>query len=140
MEDRFIVGCVEKVSIPAFGIENILAKVDTGAYSGVLHCEEIRVMNGVLLFIPAGQATTVEITDFEQRHVRSAHGHMKERYLVPITMEIQGKRFTTMIGIDNRSAMKYDMLLGRRFLRDNNILVDVKINEENDTEWELFEQ
>ena len=37
-----IIGSFEKVSFPDFGLNNIVAKIDTGATSGALHATHIR--------------------------------------------------------------------------------------------------
>ncbi len=41
MKDKTIVGSIELVGIPAFGLHDIDAKIDTGADSNALHCDNI---------------------------------------------------------------------------------------------------
>lgn len=135
---KIIVGHVEDVAIPAFQIEHVLAKVDTGAFSGALHCTDIAVNADAaeLSFNPMGRADLrAHMHDFETVTVRSASGHTQVRYLIPITIRLQGNLFPTIIGLTDRSDMGHEMLLGRRFLREHNIIVDVTINDEHDEEW-----
>ena len=40
------------------------------------------------------------------------------------------------IGLSNRADMNYEVLVGRRFLYENNIIVDVRINQELDIDME----
>lgn len=138
-----IFGTIEKVSLPSQGVGEVLAKIDTGAYSGALHCTDIKVFRKVksgtriLRYSPLGkheqrQATT----NFMETYVRSATGHRVKRYVIDTTISIQGKDYPIRIGLADRSKMKFPVLLGRRFLRDNNVLVDVRINEEYDDEGE----
>lgn len=138
-----VIGCLEPVSLPSLGVFNELAKVDTGAYSGALHCTDIRIFRRgvlrkrVLKFVPLGDAKlAVETTEFQKTYVRSATGHRVKRYIIETQIEIHGKTYPIKIGLSDRSDMKRAVLIGRRFLRENGILVDVRIGQELDDEGE----
>ncbi len=141
--NRAIFGHVEKVDVPTFGVKDLIAKVDTGAFSGALHCTDIRLdeATGMLSFSPMGdEALRYETAVYEQKIVRSASGHEESRFIIPIELVIQGTSYKTSIGLTDRSDMTREMLIGRRFLREHNILVDVSINEEYDSEWRVIEE
>lgn len=138
------VGCLEYVDFPQLGIVNVLAKVDTGAYSGALHCQHIKVVRKikdhrrVLKYVPLGIAELATETDqFEKIYVRSATGHRVKRYVISTTIKINGKKYQTKIGLSNRTDLRRQALIGRRFLRDNNLIVDVRKNETLDDEREV---
>lgn len=133
-----VLGYVEEVAIPSLGVDSVIAKVDTGAFSGALHCTGISLSRDrkTLSFDPLGQSELrVHLKKFEIRTVRSASGHEERRYLVPVTLKVAGREYTTIIGLTDRSDMGYEMLLGRRFLREHRMVVDVTLNEEYDEEW-----
>lgn len=132
-------GSLETVDIPALGIKGIVAKVDTGAWSGALHCTDIFEENGELHFTPLGDESRVEVVkEYEARMVRSATGHEVKRYLVPFDLEINGKTYHTVLGLSDRTLMMREMLLGRKFLIENNILVDVMRTLDDDHEAEMY--
>lgn len=142
--NRTVVGSFEQVSLPQLGLKDILAKVDTGAFSGAVHCTEIKIIRKglvrkrVLTFVPAGQLQLATETDkFTKKYVRSATGHRVKRYLIQTTITIKGESYPVEIGLSDRSDMKYPVLLGRRFLREQNMLVDVGLNVQYDDEGEL---
>lgn len=137
------IGCFEIVNFPELGLDGVMAKVDTGAFSGALHCTDIKVVRRgvrrrrILKFIPDGRPELAQETEkFFETHVRSALGHRKKRFIIETEIELRGKKYPIMIGLSDRSDMKRPVLLGRRFLRENNILVDVRINSEYDDEGE----
>lgn len=135
MTKQIIVGGVEAVSIPQLGISQLIAKVDTGAWSGALHCTNIRERADVLSFWPLGREDLKARTkNYQVVDVRSANGQDAKRYLIPVTLIVGGESYDTMIGLNNRSKMSREMLLGRRFLMENNILVDVSSTKELDEE------
>lgn len=139
---RMIVGHVEKVAIPSLKVDGVLAKVDTGAFSGALHCVNITLSEDgkTLYFQPLNKKTDrIKTTEFSRVFVRSTSGHKSARYTIQVTIFVQNKAYTTTIGLTNRSTMGYDMLLGRRFLRENAMLVDVLRNGEYDKEWGRLE-
>lgn len=140
---REIFGSFEHVSIPSLGIVNAVAKVDTGAYSGALHCSSIkeytRKSDGkkILKFTPSEDAAnSKELMRYARSYVRSSTGHRIRRYLFDTNIVIKDKKYPIRIGLSDRSDMNYEILIGRRFLRENNLLVDVLINQELDTDLE----
>jgi hypothetical protein len=137
-------GCLETVSMPRLGVTDVIAKVDTGAYSGALHCTDMRIVRRgwnrkrYLKFTPLGDPALATETDtFMKTYVRSATGHRIKRFIIDTEVTVQGKNYPVRIGLSDRSDLKRAVLLGRRFLRENNMLVDVRINEELDDEGEL---
>jgi hypothetical protein len=79
---------------------------------------------------------STETDMFMQTYVRSATGHRVRRFIIDTTITIQGQDYSIRIGLSDRSDMKRPVLIGRRFLRDNGILVDVRRNQELDDEGE----
>lgn len=142
MSKQQVFGCFEQVSFPELGNECVTAKIDTGAFSGALHCTNIRIVRRgpqkrrVLKYNLLGNGFVSETEDFVSTYIRSATGHRIRRHVIDTTIEIHGKQYPVRIGLADRSDMKRPVLLGRRFLRENNIVVDVRINEDQDDEGE----
>ncbi len=141
MNQEHMLGSFELVSFPEFSIRDEIAKVDTGAYSGAIHCTDIRVVRvgisrkKVLRFVPFGNpALAMETTSYKRKIVRSSSGHQTTRYLIDTVIEIAGEKYTIQIGLSDRSDMRRQVLIGRKFIRENNFLVDVRINQEHDDE------
>ena len=130
MEEKVIFGTFEDVTFTDVSGEKIsevktIAKIDTGAFSGVVHAEKIFEKDGILSFDLFGdEKLHFETQDFRFRNVRNTHGGVKKRFLVKFGILIEGKRFEALFGLDNRSKMKFEMLIGRAFLIKNNVLVD----------------
>jgi hypothetical protein len=135
---RKTLGSVATVYIANFD-STVVAKVDTGAWSGALHCTDIHEKDGVLFFTPLGNGAIAQSTaDYEKRQVRTASGHVDNRYIVPLTLKIEDDTYQAMVGLNDRSDMQREMLLGRKFLIENNILVDVTLTLDDDHEAEKY--
>lgn len=131
--DKKIVGVFEKVGFPEFGMDNIAAKIDTGAYSGALHCSEIRLelVDGkyILQFSPFDNPKIVKSMDeFSIRIVKSSNGSSEQRCFVRTIIRIHNQDFPVTLSLTDRSDMKWPVLVGRRFLRKHNIMVDPNKN------------
>lgn len=141
-DNNEIFGICEYVNLPEFGIFNTVAKIDTGAYSGALHCSKIREIikpNGkkILQFIPSDKNShTMEVGKFVRSFVKSSTGHRVKRYLFDTEIVINNVSRKIRIGLSDRSDMNYEILVGRRFLGENNILVDVRKNQDLDIDKE----
>lgn len=126
-----VIGSFEQVSFPDFAnIGKVKAKIDTGAYTGALHCTKIReeetASGKILHFAPFDHPETeVSVDNFAVSHVRSSNGKAEARYFIDTIIEIQGKTYPIVLSLADRSEMKWPVLIGRRFLRTHNFLVDV---------------
>lgn len=126
-----VIGSFEQVSFPQFaGVGTVKAKIDTGAFSGALHCTKIReeeTKKGKLLHFSPFDHPEVEITvdDFAVNHVRSSNGDAEARYFINTTICLQDKTYPIVLSLADRSEMKWPVLIGRRFLAAHNFLVDV---------------
>lgn len=135
------IGSFEEALFPELDNFKTLAKVDTGAFSGALGCSTIELIkrgdDRILQFSPGKKGNkTYETKNFQTRTIRSSTGHRVKRYLIDTTVVIKGKQYPISLGLANRKDMKFEILLGRRFLREHNMLVDVRINQEYDTDGE----
>ena len=128
------------VNLPGLNLQNIIAKVDTGAYSCSLHAENIKELkkdgHKVLSFdVPVlengryltGKTKTCFAKKYEIIEVRSSNG-VQNRYRIEVSVEIFGKKYPTKLTLSNRGSLKYPMLLGRRLLRGN-FLVNVELSQ-----------
>lgn len=129
-EPKKIIGSFEQVSFPEFQIGKVTAKIDTGAYTGALHCTRIGIKKTpegkVLHFSPFDQPEVTITTDkYALRHVRSSNGVNSKRYFIQTSIIVRGQEYPITLSLADRSDMKWPVLIGRRFLRRYHFLVDV---------------
>lgn len=128
---RKVVGSFELVSFPEFlKVGQVSAKIDTGAYTGAFHCtkiQEVETKTGKVLHFSPFDHPEVKIisNDFAVRHVKSSNGDVQPRYFIKTQIIVQGDTYPITLSLANRSEMKSQVLIGRRFLRKNKFLVDV---------------
>lgn len=128
-----VIGRIEKIGFPNWAIDQLDAKVDTGAYTSSLHCHKIDVVSksdGEYVHFslfdpkhPSYQERIFESKLVKIRKVKSSNGTVQKRYTIKEIAWFCGKNRAIELTLTDRSAMKYDLLLGRKFLE--NFLVDV---------------
>lgn len=132
MQKKRIIGAKELISIPDLQLYNLDAKIDTGADSNALHCNDISIdeKNALVHFTlldkmhPAYHGKKMILPLYRIKKVKSSNGEMQHRPSIRIKVDFFGKSYTTVISLTNRSDMKYPMLIGRKFLAKK-FLVDV---------------
>ena len=118
-----IVGWRELFHFTDLGLVNIPAKIDTGAYSNVLHCDEIEEIEGILHF-RIGK-NKYQFQKFKTINVKSSFGDEQERYAILTNVILGNTPYKLYVSLNNRDNMQYPMLIGRRFLQKFNYIVDV---------------
>ena len=125
------IGSALVVDLPLLGIEHVKAKVDTGAFNGALHATQMREVADKkggkhLRFSPLGSSDhTIEIDNYHKRRVKSSNGLVSVRYAIDTEVSIMGQAYPITLTLTNRMSMRYEMLIGRKFLRLHGFLVDV---------------
>lgn len=126
------IGSFVKADFPEFDFKDIIAKVDTGAYTGALHTTKIfeKKINQrqILYFSPFDHPDLVRSTDkFFVKYVKSSIGKRQKRYVIDTVIRLDDQDYPVFLTLADRSDMAWPVLIGRRFLRRYNFVVDVKV-------------
>ncbi len=125
-----VIGRVEHIALPGLGIGRVQAKIDTGAYRSALHYQRVRkrTVDGTALlavtFQMGGKRRTKLFKRFKRVTVKSSTGQTTRRYLISTRVRLDGHVVRTQFTLFDRSDMKHQVLLGRKFLRGR-FVVDV---------------
>ena len=127
------IGWREWLALPDLGVENIKAKIDTGARSSSLHAFAIEPFrrdgaDWVRFSVHPWQRSAEDAVDVEcpvhdRRTIRSSTGHTQERFVILTELELLGTTVTTEVTLTRRDEMGFRMLVGREALRQG-FLVD----------------
>lgn len=138
-----IIGRVERVDLPRFGLIGLEAKVDTGARTSSIHCTDVqveaededgrRLISFTLLDPehPDYNGRRFRARRVDTRVVKSSNGEVQERHVIEADVVIAGRTIRTKFNLADREAMNYPVLLGRRLLRGK-FLVDVSLRSVTD--------
>ncbi len=129
--ESIIIGKYDRVDLPQLKLENIKAKIDSGARTSSLHCSYIKQLDE--------DTVIFEVLDEDHKkyrnkryslpiqrvaRVRSSNGIVEERFVVLLKTVIFYKEFEVEYTLRNRKKMNFPILLGREFLQ-NDFLIDV---------------
>lgn len=134
--NKRVLGRQELVDFPAFGLRNVEAKVDTGAFTSAIHCGHQRVeatpdgrpvLRVQLLDErhPQHDGRLLEFTEFEQREIRNSFGDVQRRYVIRTTITLFGQPLEAEFSLSDRSDLRFPVLIGRALLQTGHFLVDV---------------
>ena len=122
-----LAGWREWVQLPDVGIPWIKAKLDTGAQTSSLHAYDIVPFerdgtDWVRFRVRPWQKSVedqveVESPVHDRRKVRSSSGHVQERFVVRMRIQLVGHDVTAEVTLTNRDQMGFRMLIGREVLR-----------------------
>lgn len=131
--EKSVLGWREWLGFPDIGIEQIKAKVDTGARTSCLHAffvepierdGEAWIRFGIH---PQQRDTSEEIVCEapvkDQRAVRDSGGHEEVRYVIETAVTIGSEKHRIEVTLTDRDTMKFRVLLGRTAIREH-YLVD----------------
>ena len=94
------------------GDVDILAKVDTGAYSSSLDESFFKSLN-------------IDEKVVKNKMIRNVHGE-ESREVYEIDIIIKGIKISSELNVFNRGEMKYKMIIGRQDIKKLGALVDVR--------------
>ena len=129
----FELGSEEWAVLPDLGVPAILAKTDTGAKTSALHATRIEVYDAAggrrvrfCVHPIAGRLDIFMACDaplVAQRWVASSNGARELRCVVATRIQIGARAWPIEVTLTNRRAMRYRMLLGKRAMLDDMIVV-----------------
>jgi hypothetical protein len=132
--NKVLIGRVEEVDFPELELFGVQAKIDTGAYTSALHCQDIYESreNGVkvLYFKPLDKnhplynEQEIRVQKYTRKKIKNSFGQIETRFIIATAIKIGEKEVVTEISLADRANMRYPVLLGRKFL-SKGFLIDV---------------
>lgn len=126
-DEKRVLGWREWVALPDLGIEQIKAKVDTGARTSALHAfrvdtEETADGLQVRFAVHPDQRDEERVTwcvapVVDRRVVRDSGGHEEERIVILTQVAVAGRSWPIEMTLTSRDNMGFRMLLGRTAIR-----------------------
>lgn len=125
-----IIGRSDKVDFPELGLLDIDAKIDSGAFTSAIHCEQINAfyedgehrVEFTLLHNEKQLKRSAKV--FASRRVKNSFGEAEYRYSIKTPVILFGKSYLIELALTNRSKMKYPVLLGRKLIGQR-FMIDV---------------
>lgn len=121
------------MSLPELNFFSIDAKIDTGADSSSIHCDDIHLNDdGTVHFKlldkshPDYCKQHIKMPVHKIKNVKSSNGKIEERIFVKTVIELCGRRYKAELSLTDRKDMKFPMLIGRKYLQGH-FLVDVSL-------------
>ena len=132
--EKKVIGRFDKADFPALHLNDIAIKVDTGAYTSSIHCENIVEEDGLLhcTFLDEEHALydgrKFTFKDYDIVFVRSSNGMIQKRYQIQTTIKIFNKVFKISLSLSSRQEMRFPVLIGRKFLTKK-FVVDTELTD-----------
>ena len=129
-KEKKIIGRREFVDFPKLGLYGIPAKIDTGAYTSVLHCHDIKVLEKVLSFKlldpshPECNDKEHSFKNYSQKDIKNSFGEVEKRYIITTLIRLGERKIKSLISLTDRAGMRYPVLIGRKLL-GKKFIVDV---------------
>jgi len=124
-----LIGRREFVSFPLLEINKVEAKIDTGAYTCSIHCNNIILKTEgekQILTFQLLDDKTYGFEEFTRKKIKNSFGEMEERFIIKTLIVIGGKKIKTTISLSDRESMRYPVLIGRRLLKGK-FIIDVNL-------------
>lgn len=132
--EKKIIGRLEYVDLPDFGLSGIVGKIDTGAYNGAIHTTHVHetTIDGVNVVEfslldsdhPEFKEDVYRTHDFKKRMVKNSNGDSELRYFISTKIILKGEEIPVRFSLSNRKNLKHPILVGRKIIKKR-FIVDV---------------
>ena len=135
---KIIIGRKDRIDFPKLKLTNINTKIDTGAYTSSIHCNNVRLKK-------RGEKRYVHFNLLDPSHseydnkeirlplhkvkkVKNSFGQSEKRYIVLTDIILFNKKYEIELSLSDRTKMNHPVLLGRKILKKGFIVDVSRIN------------
>ena len=120
--EKKMIGRFDRADFPDLHLNDISIKIDTGAYTSSIHCDNIIEVDDVLkcTFLdeehPLYNGREFIFQDYDVVFVRSSNGIVQKRYQIQSKIKLFDHIYKISLSLAARQEMRFPVLLGRKFL------------------------
>jgi len=140
--EKHLIGRAEHVSFPELGLQDISARIDTGAKRSTMWVSKAEISLGglhVVFFDENSEhytGKTIVFKEYSRIAIASSNGHVDKRYAVKLQVKLGKRKIRATFTLADRSTQVYPILIGRNIL-NGKFIVDVQTGH---VEWEREKQ
>ncbi|WP_170596222.1 ATP-dependent zinc protease family protein [Ruegeria arenilitoris] len=129
-----VIGWMEYIDLPDLPLNDIKAKIDTGARTSALHATDIRRFQrdghhwvSFLTEVPGGEGMIrIEAPIKERRNIKNTSGIPENRIVIRTTIRLGDETWPLDLSLTDRTNMTFQMIVGRAALKNHAIAVHTK--------------
>jgi hypothetical protein len=133
-EPKRIIGRRDRVDFPDLSLTDVDAKIDTGAFSCAMHCNDMKFFQRkeepwvrFSLYDDALQTKhAAKILQF--KNIKNSFGQREERCIIQTRVRLFNKDYWIDVALTNRESKNNPVLLGRKLLAESFIVDVSKVN------------
>lgn len=120
-KEKLIIGRKDKVDFPKLKLYNIDAKIDSGAYTSAIHCNNIKIKRrGEKKYVyfnlldpshPHYNHKEIRLPLYKIKTVKNSFGQSEKRYIVVTDIIIFDQKFEIELSLSDRTTMLHPVLL-----------------------------
>ena len=130
--EKRTIGRIDKADFPELELKQIDIKIDSGAYTSSIHCDDIeeRTIEGNTCICfklldsshPEYNNKRYTFKNYRKKMVKNSFGVSEERYMITTTIELFDEIYSSEFTLSERGEMKYPVLIGRKLLNKKFII------------------
>ncbi|OJJ17759.1 peptidase [marine bacterium AO1-C] len=130
---KTLIGRKDKADFPELLLTNINVKINTGAYTSSIHCNDFQELEEdgetyveFCLLNPTNpkhSGQRIKTKHFEKKVIKNAQGELEESLILKTIVVIFGQEHLIDLALRTPTDSKYPVSLGRKFL-SNRFMVD----------------
>ena len=129
-----VIGWMEYVDLPDFGLLELKAKIDTGARTSALHATDIETfLKGDADWVRftthathGEKDTRLECPVSSKRSIKNTSGVPEERIVIRTKFRIAKRSWTIDLSLADRGNMAFGLIVGRTALKNHSIAVHTR--------------
>ncbi|WP_170440146.1 ATP-dependent zinc protease family protein [Ruegeria arenilitoris] len=129
-----VIGWMEYIDLPDLPLNDIKAKIDTGARTSALHATDLRRFQrdghhwvSFLTEVPGGEGMIrIEAPIKERRNIKNTSGIPENRIVIRTTIRLGDETWPLDLSLTDRTNMTFQMIVGRAALKNHAIAVHTK--------------
>jgi|TARA_R110000850_G_scaffold228_7_gene1639 hypothetical protein len=129
-----VIGLREWIGLPELGIDQIMAKIDTGAKTSALHASNIETFERqgdtwVRFDAHIGsqkkqRTQRCEALLVDYKSIRSSNGQLQERHVIRTPLVLGDRCWSVYFTLTCRKAMRYRVLMGCTAMLEGELVID----------------
>lgn len=132
--ELLVIGWMEHLDLPELGLNQIKAKIDTGARTSALHAIGIEPFvqdgeNWVRFQVQIDEYAPllwVEARIHDRRQIKNTSGIPEERIVIRTLLKLTNRSWPISVSLTDRTRMTFPMIVGRTALKHHNVAVHTR--------------